>query len=159
MVSQLEAENKLLKKKAEKRKWQCVSLKIENRNLKKRIEELDRREEELLIKLEQIPEDISYDVHEESRKSNKLDLLKAREYRWKQQNLLGSPLTRHMNAVEGTKSIFTGLVGSQLMRRSPFKLTALMKTKDNPSTPMQQQDSNTMENDIESLDYDDSASA
>lgn len=158
-VSQFEAENKLLNNKAEKRKRQCVSLKTENRNLKKRIEELDRREEELLIKLEQIPKDTSYDVHEESRKSSKLDLLKAREYRWKQQNLLGSPLTRHMNAVEGTKSIFTGLVGSQLMRRSPFKLTALMKTKDNPSTPMQQQDSNTMEHDLESLDYDDSASA
>jgi len=37
-----------------------------------------------------------------------------------------------MKAVEGTANEFTGKLGSYRMKRSPFKLTALMK---HPKTP------------------------
>ena len=64
-------------------------------------------------------------------KANEDELRQAREWRYRQQKLLGSPVTRHMRTVEATKTVFTGRVGPQLMTSSPFKLTALMKRKNN----------------------------
>jgi len=40
-----------------------------------------------------------------------------------------------MKAVEGTANEFTGKLGSYRMKRSPFKLTALMKHPPDPASP------------------------
>jgi hypothetical protein len=143
-IHELEAENEALKCKAEKAKKQCISLNSENASLKQLIHEAEQREERLRLDIEEKGRDMSAP---RDKRADDAELLQAREWRWKQQNLLGSPTTRHMRTVEGTRTIFTGRVGTQLMTRSPFKLTALMKSK--RETPNQDQSCS----DLESLEY------
>eukprot|EP00979_Chaetoceros_neogracilis_P015175 scaffold5451_cov245-Chaetoceros_neogracile.AAC.2 len=124
-IRKLEEENEELKKIDKKRKRACITLKDENKDLRKMLEETEEREANAKIAAGENVADTQ-------------ELLQAREWRHRHQSLLGSPLTRHMKKVEGTKNIFTGRVGSQLTHRSPFKLTALTK---HPTTPEKQSES------------------
>jgi len=128
-IRKLEEENGELKKKGEKRKRTCFTLKNENKALQKMLKEAEEREAKTKIANR---ENINSQTDAQ-------DLLQAREWRHRQHTLMGSPLTRHMKKVEGTTNIFTGRVGSQLTNRSPFKLTALTK---HPRTPEKQPKSN-----------------
>ena len=126
-IRNLEAEKGELKKKHEKGKKICIALTHENKDLRKMLDEAREREAKTNMACE---ENVSFESDAE-------ELLRSREWRQKNRNLLGSPLVRHMKAVEGTTNQFTGNLGSYRMKRSPFKLTALMehpKTPD-PATP------------------------
>jgi len=121
-IRKLEEENGELKKKHEKRKKTCIALKNENKALRNMFDEAGEREAKAKMACE---ENVRF-------KSDDKELLQSREWRQKNRNLLGSPLVRHMKAVEGTANVFTGKLGSYRMKRSPFKLTALMN---HPKTP------------------------
>ncbi len=127
-IQELETQNELLKCEAEKSKKLCISLKSENSDLKKLLLEVEVREQQQRLNFE---EKHHHENRKRTRRDDDIQLQESREWRHKHQNLLGSPLYRHMKTVETTKTIFTGRVGSQLILKSPFKLTALMKEKSN----------------------------
>jgi len=142
-IQALEAENEALRASHHRAKKRCISLTNDNKSLRRLLDEAEQREQ------------LSRTDAEKNQKTDPLveekALREAREWRWrKHQNLLGSPLSRHMQAVEVTRTIFTGRVGTQLTNRSPFKLTALTKRKKQDTPPEQEQD-NDDDDELDSL--------
>ncbi|GFH47367.1 hypothetical protein CTEN210_03842 [Chaetoceros tenuissimus] len=93
-------------------------LKKENKSLKKRCEEAENI----------ACQSASFQMQDDPK-----ELEKARKYRYKQQELLQSPVKRHIQSVEATKNMFTGRVGSTLTNKSPFKLTKLTEKREDQS--------------------------
>lgn len=93
-------------------------LRKENKSLKKRCEEAENI----------ACQSASFQMQDDPK-----ELEKSRKYRYKQQELLQSPVKRHIESVEATKNMFTGRVGSTLTNKSPFKLTKLTEKREEQS--------------------------
>mmetsp|Transcript_23270 Transcript_23270/g.26952 ORF Transcript_23270/g.26952 Transcript_23270/m.26952 type:complete len:115 (+) Transcript_23270:16-360(+) len=62
------------------------------------------------------------------------NIIEAREFRWRQQNLLCSPLRQHMKLVEAHETLYCGNTNGMMMTKSPFKLAVPSKQNEHLSS-------------------------
>ena len=122
-IKELESENETLVKNSKESKERICFLQDSNKKLRLELKESKVAVKKLTNEVQNLKKhDHQQTINRGDTKSSIQNFLLTRELRWREQNLLPSPLREHMKAVEGHRAVYSGNVMGMMMTKPPFQL-------------------------------------